>query len=101
LQQRKVGQLPLTSSRGHSGGDDDGRRSAADAAERLAALETEAAFQGDTLRELSDAFAAQQLDILTLQRQVCLLSEQLTALRADISCAEQDGSDDEPPPPHY
>lgn len=92
----------MNSSRGHSGGDDGGRRAEADVTGRLAALEAEAAFQGDTLRELGDAFAAQQLDILTLQRQVHLLGEQLAALRADVSRAgEPDGGDAEPPPPHY
>lgn len=89
----------MTSSRGDSGGTYGGRPS--DGAERLATVEAEVAFQGDTLRELGDAFAAQQLDILTLQRQVQLLGEQLAALRADVSRAKPDGGDDEPPPPHY
>jgi uncharacterized coiled-coil protein SlyX len=102
----------VNSSRDHSRGDD-GPAAAAksrdgtvphadtDAAGRLGAIESELAFQVETQRELGDALAAQQMDILTLQRQVHLLGEQLAALRNDVSPAEPHGSDDEPPPPHY
>jgi len=72
-----------------------------EAINRLGAIEGEIAFQGDTLRELGDALATQQMDVLALQQQVRLLGEQLAALRADVSRAAHDGNDDEPPPPHY
>lgn len=99
----------MNSSRDRTG--DDGPRAAgasrepddrrSDAAARLRVVEAEVAFQGDTVRELSDALAAQQMDILTLQRQVHVLGEQLATLRAQVSRAEPDGSDNDPPPPHY
>lgn len=101
----------MNSSRDHSRGDDattamgasrdDGTpKDATGGADRLGVIEAEVAFQGDTLRELGNAFAKQQMDILTLQRQVQLLGKQLAALRDDVSRAAPDGSDDEPPP-HY
>ena len=68
--------------------------------ERMAALEAELAFQTDANRELSDAMAQQQLDILTLQRQVQYLSEQLVALRNRERPDSADAPDDEVPP-HY
>ncbi|MEL7044049.1 MAG: SlyX family protein [Pseudomonadota bacterium] len=72
----------------------------AEASERLAALEAELAFQTDTCRELSDALATQQLDMLTLQRQVRYLSEQLVALRERDRRNGTEAPDDEKPP-HY
>ncbi len=69
--------------------------------EILGRVEAELAFQGDSLRQLSDALATQQLDILTLQTQVRHLNEQLKALREEAA-APGAGSDlPEPPPPHY
>ncbi|MEM9758680.1 MAG: SlyX family protein [Pseudomonadota bacterium] len=66
----------------------------------MAALEAELAFQTDTCRELSDALATQQLDILTLQRQVRYLSDQLAALRERERHDRAEAPDDERPP-HY
>ncbi len=69
--------------------------------EILGRVEAELAFQGDSLRELSDALATQQLDILTLQTQVKHLSEQLKALREAAAAAGAGSDGAEPPPPHY
>lgn len=66
---------------------------------RLLHLEAELAFQTDAVRELNEALAAQQLDLLTLQRQVALLGEQLAALRSQVGTSGDAGA--EPRPPHY
>lgn len=51
------------------------------ASAEIARLQSELAFQGDSVQRLNDALATQQQDILLLQRQVELLAEQLRALR--------------------
>ena len=72
---------------------------ACDARQRLGDLEAEIAFQGDTVRELNEALAAQQLDLMALKRQVELLGEQLGSLRRQVG-VPVDGAADERPP-HY
>jgi SlyX protein len=68
--------------------------------EQLAALQTELTFQGQTIVELNDALAAQQRDILLLQRQLRLLAEDLGRLRTRHAASELPDAG-EPPPPHY
>jgi uncharacterized coiled-coil protein SlyX len=70
-------------------------------AQRIAALEAELAFQGDSLRSLSDALAAQQGDLLTLQRQLRHLSEQFQTLRAVLADEGGAPASVDERPPHY
>ena len=56
----------------------------ADAMERVASLEAELAFQGDALRELSDAMATQQIDLIDARRQISHLVSQLAELRGRL-----------------
>ena len=65
----------------------------------IAALQSEMAFQGDSMHRLNDALASQQQDILMLQRQVALLGEQLRALKDSDSNAQ--GKTEDERPPHY
>lgn len=67
--------------------------------QRIAELEAELAFQGDALRELNEALATQQLDLIDAKRQVALLGEQLASLRAQLSEQQTGGADERPP--HY
>lgn len=71
--------------------------------ERVATLEAELAFQGETVQVLNDALASQQKDLLLLQRQVELLGKELRTLRE--RGADRGGSDGGEPvdekPPHY
>jgi SlyX protein len=65
----------------------------------IATLQAEIAFQGDSVQRLNDALAAQQQDLLMLQRQVALLGEQLRGLRENGS--NRDGGAEIEKPPHY
>jgi uncharacterized coiled-coil protein SlyX len=76
------------------------RVSAKNSGAAMEALQSEIAFQGQSLQELNDALAAQQDDILLLKRQLALLSGQIRALR-HLAEDPADGSDNDPPPPHY
>jgi uncharacterized coiled-coil protein SlyX len=67
--------------------------------QRIAELEAELAFQGDALRELNEALATQQLDLIDAKRQIGLLGEQLASLRAQLSEQQTEGADERPP--HY
>lgn len=67
--------------------------------QRISHLEAELAFQGDAVRELNDALASQQLDLITLKRQVALLGEQLSALRRQVATPVEGAADERPP--HY
>ncbi len=71
--------------------------------ERVATLEAELAFQGETVQVLNDALASQQKDLLLLQRQVELLGKELRTLRE--RGADRGGHDGGDPvdekPPHY
>lgn len=64
---------------------------------RLTDLESRVAFQDDLLEALNRIVAEQQGRIDTLQQQVRLLYEQLSALAPDVAGPGAD----EPPPPHY
>ena len=69
----------------------------------LLALEEELAFQGESLRGLNDALAAQQRDLLLLRRQLTLLAAEVQALRRasgaeSVDTVDADGDDK---PPHY
>ncbi|MHA7815298.1 MAG: SlyX family protein [Pseudohaliea sp.] len=63
----------------------------------LEALQTELAFQGDTLHALDQAYAEQQQALLELKKQVSLLAARVRALDERVPA----GDGDEPPPPHY
>lgn len=64
----------------------------------LAHLESQLAFQEETIRALNEALASQQADILLLQRQLKLLKERQDEQAASL--AELPGTADERPP-HY
>ena len=71
--------------------------------ERVAALEAELAFQGETVDSLSEALARQQQDLLLVQRQVTLLGEELRKLRERSAGGGSDTGQDpvSEKPPHY
>ena len=60
-------------------------------------LEMKLAFQEDIIQKLDDALVSQQQQILTLQRQVQLLGNELRAL----DTRSLGDAAPEPPPPHY
>ena len=65
----------------------------------LTDLQAELAFQGDALRELSDALGAQQKDILLMREQLSLLASQLRKLRD--AAPEGSPPEGDERPPHY
>jgi SlyX protein len=67
------------------------------------ALEEELAFQGESLRSLNDALAAQQQDMLLLKRQLTLLAAEVQALRraSGVESVDTVDVDDDEKPPHY
>ena len=67
--------------------------------DRIARLEAELAFQGDALRELSDAMATQQLDLIDARRQITHLVSQLSELRGRLEHRQVEEGDERPP--HY
>jgi SlyX protein len=69
-----------------------------DPSAQLEELQSELAFQGDTLQALNDALARQQADLLRLQRQVELLQARLAEL---LAAAAEGALPPEPRPPHY
>jgi uncharacterized coiled-coil protein SlyX len=70
------------------------------AAERIAELEAEVAFQADGLRELNEALANQQLELLALRREMRILGEQFRALRSAVA-EHHPGEGINERPPHY
>lgn len=68
----------------------------------LERLQTEQAYQSDTLQALNDALSAQQIQLIELRRHVRLLEARL---REVLAITAQEGSSEdsaiEPPPPHY
>lgn len=64
---------------------------------QLEQLQSELAFQGDTLQALNDALAVQQQELLTMRRQLELMQQRLR----EALPAREPGSTQEPPPPHY
>lgn len=65
--------------------------------ERIAELETQLAFQEDTLQSLNEIVARQQSQIDRLNHDVQLLANQLQQL----SDSMQRPDSEEAPPPHY
>ncbi len=65
--------------------------------QRIAELETQLAFQEDTLQTLNDIVTRQQQQIDLLEREVQMLEAQLQQL----SDAMQRPESEETPPPHY
>lgn len=67
-----------------------------DIRQQLLEVQTQMAFQEDTMRELNDALALQQREILVLRRQLQLLKQ-----RQDEQVAGQVPGETEEKPPHY
>ncbi|MFN2327621.1 MAG: SlyX family protein [Chromatocurvus sp.] len=76
----------------------------------LERLQTEQAYQSDTIRALNDALSAQQMELIELRHHMRLLETRLREILADS--AREDSVEDsvensaenaatEPPPPHY
>lgn len=68
------------------------------AAEELIELQTRQAFQEQALLELDNALRAQQQQIMTLERTVKILREEMLA---QGGAGATHSVQDEPPPPHY
>ena len=66
----------------------------------LAELQSQLAFQEDTVQALNDALASQQQEILVLRRQVELLKQRLDEQAADQEQTVA-GPIEEEKPPHY
>lgn len=71
----------------------------AETTDRIGRLEAELAFQGDALRELSDAMATQQMDLIDARREVAHLISQLAELRGRLEHRQAEDGDERPP--HY
>jgi SlyX protein len=65
----------------------------------LAEVQSQLAFQEDTVQALNEAVASQQQEILVLQRQVELLKQQLEEQAAGSAPAAASSLDEKPP--HY
>jgi SlyX protein len=63
-------------------------------------VQTQLAFQEDTVQALNEAMASQQRDILTLRRQLALLKQRLEEQTMAQETGAADGIMDEKPP-HY
>lgn len=61
-------------------------------------VQTQLAYQEDTVRALNDALAAQQQEILVLRRQLQLLKQRQDEQAQGAAAA---GFEAEPKPPHY
>ncbi len=72
-----------------------GQPPGADAAERLAELESRLEFQDETLSKLNDELVLHQQRISELEKKVALMMERWPRGQLDHDPAE------EPPPPHY
>ena len=65
--------------------------------DRIAELESQLAFQDNTIQELNDIVTRQQAQIDDLSSAVKLLLNQVKQLNEVVTAPEGD----EPPPPHY
>ncbi len=65
--------------------------------ERITELETQLAFQDETINELNTVVTNQQAQIDNLKEQLELLNKKLQSLSESV--VHHDGN--EPPPPHY
>jgi SlyX protein len=66
----------------------------------LAEVQSQLAFQEDTVESLNAALASQQQEILTLRRQLALLKQRLDE-QAALREAAPDGAGADEKPPHY
>lgn len=66
---------------------------------QLIELQTQVAFQEETISELNEALGLQQLDIAALKRQWEVMRDRYRELQAQLPDSQDDA--DEPPPPHY
>ena len=66
---------------------------------QLIELQTQVAFQEETISELNEALGLQQLDIAALKRQWEVMRDRYRELQAQLP--DSQGDADEPPPPHY
>jgi len=66
--------------------------------EQVHNLQSELAFQADTVQALNDALAAQQQELMQLRRQLEWLHQRV---REQQLQEPQSTQADEPPPPHY
>jgi SlyX protein len=64
--------------------------------DRFTHLEMKLAFQEEVIHKLDEALISQQQQIMTLQRQVKLLGNEVRTLDAQTGNQQP-----EPPPPHY
>jgi SlyX protein len=64
--------------------------------QQLVAVQSQLAFQEDTMRELHEALARQQQEILLLRRQIQLLKQRLDEQVVDLEPGFVDQK-----PPHY
>jgi SlyX protein len=64
--------------------------------QQLVAVQSQLAFQEDTMRELHEALARQQQEILLLRRQIQLLKQRLDEQAVDFEPGFVDQK-----PPHY
>ena len=65
--------------------------------EQLIDLQTQVAFQDDTIHALNDALSSQQIEIEKLTRMVKIINGQVKQFTPEQSS----NPSDEPPPPHY
>ncbi len=65
--------------------------------ERIVELETRLAFQENTIEELSDVVAQQQIQLDDVIKELLALKEQYQNTNAEGA----EGQGEEPPPPHY
>jgi SlyX protein len=67
---------------------------------QLVELQTQVAFQEDTISDLNTALASQQLDLTDLRRQCELMRQQMLQEQVELQ-AQLPGSDGDEKPPHY
>lgn len=65
--------------------------------QQLFDIQTQLAYQEDMVRELNDALALQQQEILVLRRQLQLLKQR----QDDMGSVSSTADNAEEPPPHY
>ena len=65
--------------------------------EQLIDLQTQVAFQEDTIQALNDALSHQQIEIERLTQMVKIINGQVKQMAPESS----ESPADEPPPPHY
>ncbi len=66
-------------------------------AERIEALESQLAFQEDTIEQLNSEITTLNLEQATMRRQIELLAQKISQQKGSLVASEKD----ETPPPHY